>query len=89
MLAEHASFFNNLLLKQYKSWFDNLKSYSLREKTDVQESGLKALGKFIEESVKSLKIEVDATQKSIILEVFEYMYVYIYFLILNFCLFSF
>jgi hypothetical protein len=89
MLEEHASLFNNLLLKQYKSWFDNLKSYALREKTDILESGLKALGKFIDESVKILKIESDATHKSSILEVFIFMCNNVYFLLFKIYLLSF
>ena len=70
MLAEHGNLFNDFLLKHCKSWFDILKSYALFEKTGFLENGLKALEKFTKEVVKSLKIEVDTTRKSIIIEVF-------------------
>lgn len=50
-------------------WFNTLKSYALHTDAKVSKGGLKALENFIDECVKGLKIETDATQKSTVLEV--------------------
>uniref|UniRef100_A0A0P6IJU2 non-specific serine/threonine protein kinase n=1 Tax=Daphnia magna TaxID=35525 RepID=A0A0P6IJU2_9CRUS len=70
MLAEHAALFNKWLLRQYKMWFDSLKTYVLLDKPGIREISLNAFGKFIEESIKSLKSEADVAKKSTVLEFF-------------------
>ena len=70
LLAEHAALFNKWLFGQFKTWFDALKSCTLPTKPkEIQESGLNALGKFVEETVQCLKTEADVERKSAILEV--------------------
>ncbi|KAI9558578.1 hypothetical protein GHT06_015366 [Daphnia sinensis] len=70
VVAEHAALFNKWLLRQYKMWFDSLKTYVLLEKPGFHEISLNAFGKFIEESIKCLKSEADAAKKSTVLEFF-------------------
>lgn len=50
-------------------WFDSLKTYVLLDKPGIREISLNAFGKFIEESIKSLKSEADVAKKSTVLEV--------------------